>query len=90
MALEALPDAQGQAILHKPFFAGQQTDQQKTARESGTPAQRDTSQEHIVWDFEEHEKGNSINTSLLFPSSTQSLIKKSDPSFKALIDSILR
>ncbi|MDR2417437.1 MAG: hypothetical protein LBD79_00090 [Treponema sp.] len=90
MALEVLPDAQGQPILHKPFFAGQQADQQKTAQRSSAPAQHDTSQEHIVLDFEEHEKGNFINTSFLFPSSNKPLIKKLDPSFKELIDSILR
>jgi hypothetical protein len=87
MALEALPDAQGQPILHKPFFAGEQAGRQNTTQRSGVPARRDMSQEHII---EEHEKVNYINTSLLFPSSNKPLIKKLDPSFKELIDSILR
>ncbi|MDR0637096.1 MAG: hypothetical protein LBF87_08460 [Treponema sp.] len=87
MALEALPDAQGQPILHKPFFAGEQPGQQNTALRSGAPARHSTSQEHIV---EEHEKASYINTSFLFSSSNKPLIKKLDPSFKALIDSILR
>ena len=86
MALEAL-DAQGQPLLHKPFFAGEQAGSQNRALRSGAPAWRDTSQEHIT---EEHEKVNYLNTSLLFSSSNKPLIKKRDPSFKALIDSILR
>ncbi|MDR1399176.1 MAG: hypothetical protein LBJ41_04570 [Treponema sp.] len=86
MALEAL-DVQGQPMLHKPFFAGEQSGPQNMALRSDSPAWRDTSQAYIT---EEHEKANYINTSLLFPLSNKSLIKKHDPSFKALIDSILR
>ena len=87
MALEALPDAQGQPILHKPFLAGEQPGQQNTALRSGAPVRHGTSQEHII---EESEKVSYMNTSLLFSSSNKPLIKKLDPSFKALIDSILR
>jgi hypothetical protein len=87
MALEALPDAQGQPLLHKPFFAGEQVGQQHAARRNGVSAQRDTPLENSA---EEHNEVNYIKPSLLFPTSNKPSIKIIDTSFKELIDSILR
>jgi hypothetical protein len=87
MALEALPEAQGQPLLHKPFFAGEQADQQNAARHNGVSARRDTPLENSI---KEHDEVKAINHSLLFPASNKPSIKIIDTSFKELIDSILR
>jgi hypothetical protein len=87
MALEALPEAQGQPLLHKPFFAGEQADRQHAARRKAVSARRDTPLENSI---REHDEVTSINHSLLFPTSNKPSIKIIDTSFKELIDSILR